>query len=155
MEYNTEKNPFSIQKMNDAVISLQREGRLNLEQFPEFSIRPTHLYLKYKPTNEEQEGLIKSDSTYFVFDYPLHLNEQDEELYLQNRKPLAEDADGIQIEFPTYYTAIAIENISNLSFEFDIIDELYIPEEDPYFEEVDRDGNLEGLIENKRNYSKI
>lgn len=32
---------------------------------------------------------------------------------------------------------------------FHVIDELYIPEEDPYFDSVDRDGNLEGRIVSK------
>lgn len=32
---------------------------------------------------------------------------------------------------------------------FHVIEEFYIPEEDPYFDSVDRDGNLEGRIASK------
>lgn len=148
-EYDPNVNPFSLQNMQEAFLILQRESRLNPEQFPDFSIRTTHLYMKFQPKTEVEEGLIKSDSTYFVFDYPLHLPEREEDLYIEQRKPLQEDEDGIQIEFPIYYTAVPVEQVAQLPVKFHVIDELYIPEEDLYFDSVDRDGTLEGEIVSK------
>lgn len=113
MEYNPHVNPFSLQNMQEAFLALQRDSRLNPEQFPGFTIRATHLYMKFQPKDEIEEGLMKSDSTYFVFDSPLHLPEKEKDLYLEQRKPLQEDEDGIQIEFPVYYTAVPVEPVAH------------------------------------------
>lgn len=147
--YDSKMNPFSVQRMNEAILLLQKEGRLDLKLFPDFSVKATHVYLKFKPLNEEEEGMMKSDSTYFVFDYPLHLSPDEEDFYLKSRKDLLEDEDGVQIEFPTYYTAVPSDKVLKLPVKFEMIDELYIPEEDPYFDKVDRDGDLKGPIIDK------
>ena len=49
-------------------------------------------------------------------------------MYIEQRKPLQEDEDGIQIEFPVYYTAVPVEQVAQLPVKFHVIDELYIPE---------------------------
>lgn len=148
-DYSAKENPFSVETMQSALNVLQKEGRLDLGDFKDFEVKPTHYYVKFSPKNEDEEGLIKSDSTYFVFDYPLHLTEKEEEIYLEKREPLKEDEDGIQIEFSEYYSSIPVEQIKQLPFKCTIIDELYIPEEDPYFDSVDQDGDLKGPIKTK------
>lgn len=148
-DYSSDENPFSVKTMQNTLNVLAKEGRLNLKDFKDFTVKPTHIYLKFSPTNEEEEGLIKSDSTYFVFDYPLHLTEKNEEIYLENRAPLKEDEDGIQTEFSDYFASIPVEQLDRLPFKYTTIDELYIPEEDIYFDNVDQDGDLKGPIKTK------
>lgn len=91
-----------------------------------FEIKTSHLYIKFKPSNEEEEGLLKLDSTMYLFDYRLDVEYKDD--YLDNRKS---ENDSI----PDYYTAISVDKvIPNVPYE--IIDELYIPEQDSYFEDT-------------------
>lgn len=99
--YKSDENPFSVQVMFKALDNLKAEKKIVLEDFPGFSIKTTHLYVRLMPKDEDDEGLIKADSTIFVFDHPLHLSEKEEEAYLSNRKPLNSDQDEVQSTFRT------------------------------------------------------
>jgi len=93
---------------------------LNLE------IKASHYYVKFLPESDEQEGFLKSDTTMELFDYPLDWEFTDK--YLENRPPIEEG------KYPTYYTAVPVnKNLPEVPYE--IIEDLYIPEEDPRFNE--------------------
>lgn len=118
------QNPYSIANMKLALNNLKNKNLdsdfLNTENF---QINTTHLYVKFNPKNEEEEYLLKSDSTMHLFDYRLDVEYKDE--YLNNRK-LTNDS------ISDYYTAIPVNKIlPNVPYE--VIDELYIPEQDDYF----------------------
>ncbi len=144
--YKSDENPFSVQIMLKALDNLKSEKKIDLEDFPGFSIKTTHLYVRLMPKDADDEGLIKSDSTVFVFDHPLHLSEQEEEAYLSNRKPLSSDQDEVQSAFSNYYASIPVDEEKKLNGKYEVIDNLYIPEEDPYFEKVDQDGDINQAI---------
>ena len=72
-----------------------------------------------------EEGIIKSDSTLFVFDYPLDYEFTDD--YLDNR-PTPSDS------IFEYYTAVPIGQSLPSGVDVEIIENLYIPEEDPFFD---------------------
>ena len=117
-------NPYSVENMLAALENIKNEN-------PDFSvkdfvIKPSHVYLKFTPQNEEEVGLLKSDSTIHYFDYRLDCEYR--EGFLDTRIP---DSDSISV----YYTAVPIDKIlPEVSHE--IISELYIPEQDSYFDDV-------------------
>ena len=117
-------NPYSVENMSAALENIKNEN-------PDFSvkdfvIKPSHVYLKFTPQNEEEVGLLKSDSTIHYFDYRLDCEYR--EGFLKTRTP---DSDSIAV----YYTAVPIDKVlPEVSHE--IISELYIPEQDSYFDDV-------------------
>ena len=60
------ENPYSVENMKKALESLRANGRTEA-----IEITPTHLYLRFKPKNEEELSILKRDSTLILYDYPL------------------------------------------------------------------------------------
>ncbi|WP_284459618.1 hypothetical protein [Chryseobacterium sp.] len=118
------KNPYSVEIMKTALEQLRAK---NPKQTAGFEVRPSHLYLKFNPKNEDEVGLLKQDSTIHYFDY--RLDAEYAEGFLENRAP---DRDSI----PVYYTAVPVgKNLP--AVEHEVLSELYIPEQDPYFSDID------------------
>ena len=61
------EDPYSIINMKKAYASLRKSGDV-----PEIDITPTHKYLRFLPKNEIEWGLLKSDTTIHLYDYPLN-----------------------------------------------------------------------------------
>ena len=110
---------------------LVKEGRLNPEMFRDFSIKATHNYLKLKPATIEEEDLILADTTYIALDYPLDVDLP--ESYFERRGELAEGV------IPEYYTSVKLGAKIAYNGTTEIIETMYVPEEDPYFKDVDED----------------
>lgn len=110
---------------------LVQQGRLKPEMFPEFYIRPTHEYVKLKPGTFEEEDQINADTTFIALDYPLDVDLP--ESYFEERSELQEG------QIPEYYSSIKINQNIAYSGQKEVIEEMYIPEEDPYFEDADED----------------
>lgn len=108
------ENPFSVENMRKAMGNLQLNGRVN--------VRTTHLYLKFKPQNEEELTLLKQDTTLELFDYPLDYEIEEGGLFYHDPE--------VPNDQPTYqYVAVEIDH--NLPpVDYEILDELYLPEED-------------------------
>lgn len=84
-------------------------------------ITTSHLYIKFKPKNEEDISLLKIDSTLNLFNYPMdHMQIEGQDNYRDPEVP--EDQ-------PTYqYTSVKVDyNLPNV--EYEILEELFIPEE--------------------------
>jgi len=110
---------------------LVQQGRLQPGMFPEFHIRPTHKYVKLKPETFEEEDQINADTTFIALDYPLDVDLP--ESYFEERAPLPEG------QIAEYYTDLEInQNISYSGYK-EVLDEMYKPEEDPYFANADED----------------
>ncbi len=149
------KNAYSVEAMRVALDlikkrasakSLNSQGVANRvamtsDVLNNFVIQTSHKYIKFNPSNKAEEDLLKDESDMFLFDYRLDYEYSDE--FLLNRPT---DIDSI----PNYYTAVPIDKIlPNVPYE--ILDELYIPEQDPYFADVvDVDEYVvTGYIQNK------
>ncbi|AZB21501.1 hypothetical protein EG338_04895 [Kaistella haifensis] len=91
----------------------------------ELTIEPTHLYVMYDLQSEEEEANLKADSSIVVFDYPLDYEFTDEQL--DSRPALAEG------QIPEYFAAIKIGSDEEAEHQYTLLEELYIPEEDEYF----------------------
>jgi len=133
------ENPYSTENMAKA---LQRVKYNNPKySFGKFNVQTTHLYLKFSPENEEQVSLLKSDSTIHYFDYRMDTEYKEE--YLANRSP---DKDSI----PVYYTAVPVGKTLP-AVKHEVLSELYIPEQDPYFSDIkdNEEYQVTDRVENK------
>lgn len=63
------ENPYSVDNMKKAWRNLQENE--NAYRMMTDSISTTHLYLKFKPANEDELSLLKEDSTLDLYTYPL------------------------------------------------------------------------------------
>ena len=133
------KNPYSLKNMQKALenvktkiktktIKVKGNSSQRLEELiEEFEIGTSHYYVKLTPQNAAEEDAITADSSMYVFDYPLDYEFTDE--YLDNRVP---DADSI----PEYYTSVPV-GFELPAISSNILEELYIPEEDPFFDKFE------------------
>jgi hypothetical protein len=132
------ENPYTVENMKEAFGNVTKKlnnikttgnsksTALQTSSLQNFEITASHYYIKFKPQTEEQEGVIKRDTTLFLSDYPLDWDFTDE--YLDNRPKLPEG------KFPEYWVAIPIDKTLPSDVPYEIIEELYIPEEDPNFD---------------------
>lgn len=122
------KNPYSLQNMRKSLENIKtKDPNSSFTNLANFNITATHLYLKFKPRDEKDEYKLKADSTIFLFDYRLDCEYKDS--YLNNRKPINDS-------IPDYYTSVSINKVIP-DVPYEIIDELYIPEQDPYFNDTE------------------
>lgn len=133
------KNPYALKNMQKALNNIKKElttkkiktkgnNALRLEEgVQDFELSTSHYYVLLSPQNAEQEALIKEDPNIHVFDYPLDYEFTDD--YLDNRTV---DNDSI----PEYYTSVVLGQDLPNGVPYEILEELYIPEEDPFFDDL-------------------
>lgn len=124
-------NPYNVDNMKLAYQYLIEQGRLNPKMFPGFEVRTTHKYVKLKPATLEEEDQIAADTTFIALDYPLDVDLP--ETYFEERGELEEG------QIPEYYSDLKLNQKIAYTGTTELIDEMYIPEEDPYFEDADED----------------
>ncbi|HIP48529.1 MAG TPA: hypothetical protein EYG92_06135 [Lutibacter sp.] len=107
------ENPYSVKNM--------RKAFENLKQNDKSGITVSHLYIKFKPKNEDDLNLIKRDSTLNLFNYPLDYEVvEGQEAY---RDP------EVSTSQPTYLYASIKVDYDIPDVEYEVIEELFIPEE--------------------------
>ncbi len=130
------ENPYSVENMKKALESLNASnpnGRTNGEE-PE--ITTTHLYIRFKPKDEDELSALKRDSTLILYDYPLDYEIEEEGDFYH-------DPD-IPVDQPTcQYCAVEVEKELPVGVDYELLAELFIPDEDS--DEYDED-NAEGRI---------
>lgn len=135
------ENPYDIRNMKMALDTIKAKlargeytfgdpNETNQDQqratsiFEQYNVSISHKYIKFSPQNENEVAILKQDSTLTVVDYPLDVEFPD--TYFDNRITPSDNY------IPQYYTTIAVgTTIPNVSHE--ILGDLYIPEEDAYF----------------------
>lgn len=122
------KNPYSVKNMKIALNNLKAKiGNTNSKDGEGFSVESTHLYIKFSPQTLAEEKMLEEDSTIIVSDYPLDYDYSIDEL-----EEMGYDNPNV---IGNYYTAVPKDHpLPNVPMT--VLEELYIPEEDPYFEEV-------------------
>lgn len=141
------ENPYTVENMKEAFGNVTKKlnntlgvstssTKFTTNSVPNLEIKASHYYIKFKPQTEEQEGIIKRDTTMFLSDYPLDWEFTDE--YLSNRPELPEG------KFPEYWVAVPVNKNLPSDVPYEILEELYIPEDDPDFgansEQVSKNG---------------
>ena len=107
------ENPYSVENMQKALDNLIGTQKIKLSA--------SHLYIKFIPHSEEDLSLLKIDSTLILYPYPLdyEIAEGIEQFIDPNKQ---EGEPGFQ------YASVPIDyKMPNV--DYDIIEELYIPEE--------------------------
>lgn len=114
------KNPYLVRNMQLAYNTLLEQGGFDCAQIV---VRPTHYYVKFMPRSLEQYEVLDHDSLLNLSEYPLdYAIIQDGNSYHDPSVPKGE---------VTYqYAAVRIGYNFNDTIPYEIIDELYIPEED-------------------------
>ena len=112
------ENPYSVKNMKIAFENLKKNGLANGTKD---NIKATHLYVKFKPINEDELDLIKIDSSLHLYEHPLdyELNDDFENYY----DPL------VPIDQPTYQYCSVKVGYSFPSVDYEILENLFIPEE--------------------------
>lgn len=123
------ENPYSIKNMRLALQNLKaKKASSTSKEVPidlEFDVMPNYFYVVFQPQTEAEEAVLKQDSSVVLFDYPLDYEFTDE--VLDSRPELAPN------EFPNYYSAIKVDSEVAGEAQYETLEQLYIPEEDPYF----------------------
>src|SRR5690606_24304970 len=107
--------------MLDAKESLDIKG---VESINEFNISTSHIYVKFEPQNSDELTELYLDDRLILFDIPLDY----EIISLGNwyREPNLDD------NKPTpQYAVVPVDIIPSISYQYESLAELYIPEEDP------------------------
>lgn len=121
------ENPYSVINMKKAWESLSRTSKVSKSG----DIETTHLYIKFKPKTEEELDLLKRDSTLVLYDIPLDFEvEENGNFYHDPEVPLDQ---------PTYqYTSISVNTQLPSGVAYEILEELFIPDEEGDYEETSK-----------------
>ncbi|MDA3779958.1 MAG: hypothetical protein PF487_07050 [Bacteroidales bacterium] len=61
------EDPYAIKNMKQAYSNLKSVS----SKTPDVDIQPTHTYMRFLPNSEEEWGMLKSDTTLVLYDFPL------------------------------------------------------------------------------------
>jgi hypothetical protein len=130
------ENPFSVDNMKKALDTLvkyahEEESGIALRSAAtNMEITPTDLYVRFRPKNDQQDSLLRIDTTLKLMNFPLDYEIiQDGDYYVDSL-----DADSPYI---WYYTTVKPGYIPIFGVEYEILSELFIPENSPYYYEED------------------
>ncbi len=65
---NQLEDPYALKNMKKAYSNLKAAN----PSLPDVNIQPTHLYMRFLPSTEEELSLLKSDTSLVLYDYPLN-----------------------------------------------------------------------------------
>lgn len=121
------ENPYSVENMQKALQNLQSpRGKTSGE---DIQVMTTHYYVKFMPLNEAELDILKDDTTLILYDYPLDVEIEEGGSYY--REP------GLPEEQPTpQYCAVEADYVFPTQVEYEILEELFIP--DDYSDDASR-----------------
>ncbi len=117
------ENPYTPSNMQAALESLSEKNELRCEA-SRFNIRATHKYIKFTPADSIQAGLLIQDTSLILFDYPMDRKITKAGTYYRDPS-LAEGQPDYQ------WTCVSIDKELPPGVPYEVLSELYIPEEDP------------------------
>ena len=135
------ENPYSIENMTLALDSLRKvlnginpNGR-SLSLAEQIELEPTDLYIRFLPKDTTQyDGMLK-DTTMIYYDHPLDYEiEQQGDVYI--------DTTAIDGQIGWQYTVVKPDFIFSDTIEYEILSELFIPENHPDYVEEDGDEEI-------------
>ena len=112
------ENPYSVENMRKALTNLTANGRMASD----FDIETTDLYIRFLPADSLKYDAIAADTTIELFDHPLDFEIEQEGNWYHDPSILD--------HLPTYqYTVIKPDYIFPDNIDYEILAELFIPEE--------------------------
>lgn len=115
------KNPYSVKNMQKAWNNLKHKNSQFKTQ--NINITTTHLYIKFKPKNENELAILQRDSTLTLYTYPLDYEiEKTGDYYHDPAVPKGQ---------PTYqYCAVKANQQLPAGVAYQVLEHLFIPDED-------------------------
>jgi hypothetical protein len=127
------ENPYSVENMQKALDNLITTQKVTGE-----TITTSHLYVKFKPHNDDDLSLIKQDTTLILYPYPLDYEVLEGSTTYQD--PSVPEGE------PTFqYASVKVDYIFP-SVDYEILEELYIPEEEAETRNLD-EGFVDALVD--------
>ena len=128
------ENPYSVKNMRRALDSVKAKMTISktAKSTSEFDIETSHLYVKIEPKNAEEEALMKKDTAQNFFDYPLD--------YEFTEEVLKEIGTNNPDVIGSYYVSVPKDYVFPEGIKTEVLEELYIPEQDPYFDDINETG---------------
>jgi hypothetical protein len=130
------ENPYSVKNMKRALDSVKSKMTISktAKSTSDFDIETSHLYVKIEPKNATEEALVKKDTSQNFFDYPLDYDFSEEVL-----KEIGTNNPDI---IGSYYVAVPKDYVFPEGIKTEVLEELYIPEQDPYFDNATETGKV-------------
>lgn len=130
------ENPYAVKNMRKALDSVKSKMKFSksAKNTSEFDIETSHLYVKIEPKNADEEAVLKRDTSQVFFDYPLDYEFPEEVL----QQIGTNDAETIS----AYYVAVPKEYVFPAGIKTEVLEELYIPEQDPFFDDATETGQV-------------
>lgn len=130
------ENPYSVKNMKRALDSVKAKMTISktAKSTSDFDIETSHLYVKIEPKNAAEEALLKKDTAQNFFDYPLDYEfpeEVSEQIGTNNPDVIG-----------SYYVAVPKDYVFPEGIKTEVLEELYIPEQDPYFDNATETGKV-------------
>ncbi|MFZ6013393.1 MAG: hypothetical protein ACOYXT_23830 [Bacteroidota bacterium] len=115
------ENPYAVKNMRKAWENL-KASKINRRSQEDIAITVTHLYVKFKPQNEDELAILKRDSTLILYEYPLDYEIVEAGTFYHDPK--------VPIGVPTYqYVSIPIGKQIPKGIEYELLEELFIPDD--------------------------
>lgn len=125
------ENPYSVENMTKAYQNIKKSTNQSAKSSSSSSvvINTTHHYVKFIPDNTEDLKYLEADSTLIVYDYPLDYEILQMGDYYHDPE--------VSLNKPTYqYASIAINETIPSNIQYEILADLYIPDEEDLGEEL-------------------
>lgn len=118
------ENPYSVENMQKALDNLKNSNvSAKSSSVNDIEITTTHLYLRFKPKNEEELNILKADSTLVLYDYPLDYEITEIGDFYKDPEVTGDQ--------PTYqYCAVLVDKKLPEGVEHELLANLFIPDED-------------------------
>lgn len=141
------ENPYSVANMKKALESVKANMKTSKtskisSSLSDFDIETSHLYVKIEPKTEQEESKLKKDTTQIFFDYPLD--------YEFPEQVLNEVGTNDEKTISTYYVAVPKDYVFPDGIKTEVLEELYIPEQDPYFDNIAETGKASKIAINSK-----
>jgi hypothetical protein len=113
------ENPYAVKNMQKAYDNLQKSNaRISTEGL---DVTTTHLYVKFKPKNNQELEILKDDSTLVLYSYPMDYEISQGSYY---HDPSIPDS------LPTYqYCSVPADKKLPNGVAYEVLEKLYIPDE--------------------------
>lgn len=105
-------NPFTLEIMRQAADNINAK----------VDVSTSHLYVKFKPKNEEEVALLQQDTTLILYTYPLDYEIAEGGVYYHDPSLPADQ--------PTYrYASVKADHQLSKEVDYEVLEALYIPTE--------------------------
>lgn len=117
-------NPYTVATMSTAFTNLVNEGTL---QPGDFDIRPTHKYVRFLPATEDDYNiLIDEELELYGVPFEAVIDEQaGGDYYVDDNLPAGQT-------YTWQYTYVPASYTPPSGLQYEVIDDLYLPDQDPY-----------------------